>query len=85
MKKHEIQAEMTHNPLKIKQKTVPNQWKCVLGAFLAQQRVEDGSSTPRIILATPILKPFWQKMSLQGSVFGTPEKSEIGPKPHFWA
>ena len=61
------------NPSQIEQKTTPDRWKCVLGAFSAPNRAQVGSMTVPLIRGTRHFKVFWPKMAPQGSISGPPE------------
>ena len=61
------------NPAQNPPKTIPNQWKYVLGPFSAPSCGQGGSRTPTPGRGTRLLEPFWQKIVLQGSILGPPE------------
>ena len=82
--------KMVPNPTKIDQKRHPNQWKCVLGPFSAQNRDQVASRT------LPGMVPFWSKMLgnpfcaflVENGVprvhFGIQRGPKIHGKTHFW-
>ena len=70
--------KLFENPSKIEQKTTPDRWKCVLGAFSAPNRAQVGSRTLPGGKSHRILAPLGLKMSFQGSFLG-PSK---GPCEH---
>ena len=66
--------------MKINPKSVPNPYKIdkkwfwgYFGAFSAPSRAQVGSRTLRAVGGTPPLSTFGPKMSLQGSILGSPE------------
>ena len=62
--------KLFENPSKIEQKTTPDRWKCVLGAFSTPNRAQVGSRTLGAICRVTLLAPFWSKMVFQGAILG---------------
>ena len=64
-------------------KTTPDRWKCVLGAFLAPNRVPVRARAASSDCRVTLLAHFWLKMALRGAIFESGGEPNSGKRHTF--
>ena len=67
-----MRRKLLKNPYQIEQKTTPDRWKCVLGAFSAPNCAQVGFRTLPPKWGTPLFIDFWNIIWIFGPIFGAP-------------